>query len=86
MKAKKGLSTAIAIVVAIVVLLIIALAVIGVTTGALGKLGSAINKAPEGSQLTSTICASQITKATCDLYSSSCEWDETNKKCIPKEG
>jgi len=82
MRKPKGLNTAIAVVVTIVVLLIIALAVIGVSTGAIGKLGDTISNTPGGDDLSSTVCESQVTEASCKI-NPTCEW--TGKKCVPKE-
>ncbi len=80
MEKVKGLSTAIAIVITIVVLLIIALAVIGVSTGAIGNLSKTVNKAPSGDELTKTVCASQTTEQLCNLYDE-CTW--TGEECVP---
>ncbi len=76
----KGLNTAIAIVITIVVLLIIALAVIGVSTGAIGNLGKTVNEAPSGEELTKTVCNAQTTEQLCNLYDE-CTW--TGSECVP---
>ncbi len=82
MRKFKGLSAAIAVVITIVVLLIIALAVIGVSTGAIGKLGGVISHTPGEEEISSTVCSSQITQELCEKFEN-CEW--VDGKCVPRE-
>ncbi len=83
--ARKGLNTAIAVVVTIVVLLIIAIAIVTMTTGTIGGLGEKASETTDQFNSGDLRCAALVNKNVCD-NTPGCEWKESQQggggKCI----
>ncbi|NPA38452.1 MAG: hypothetical protein GXN99_01505 [Candidatus Nanohaloarchaeota archaeon] len=83
MMKRKGLSTAIAVVVSIVVLLIIAIAIITMTTGNISDLGSRAGDVMESFKSQELTCNALVNKDVCNA-NDHCSWDENSNKCVPR--
>ena len=81
---RKGLNTAIAVVVTIVVLLIIAIAIVTMTTGTIGDLGGKAKEVTNDFNSRELTCSGLVSESICNA-NELCKWDSSRNKCIPRE-
>ena len=77
---RKGMSTALAVVVGIIVLIIVAVAVIAVTTKSVTDLNQKEHNTVGQVNGKDILCKAYVSKELCEEHED-CEWDKTNNIC-----